>query len=430
MLFVKTKEKNDTFNIYNGVGKINIDRGSNIEKQIQMISLTEEDLKVINSIQPLILERIDYIVGRFYKNLETESSLVHIINQNSSIDRLKNTLEVHIVEMFSGVIDNDFIDRRSKIAHIHVKIGLETKWYMCAFQDLLLAMIDIIQQNLTSKEDCLVAIQAVSKILNLEQQLVLEAYDKESERIKLQGEEKKRSVQAKVNSEAENLASISEETNGTFQHLIVQSKEIVTTSKSGTKLSLNAGELAQQGKEQINRQTKHMTMIDASMENILSDVQGLLKITSQMQDIVEIVTGIADQTNLLSLNAAIEAARAGEYGQGFSVVASEVRKLSEQTKESVYNVSSLIQNSQNKVELLTESLSQVREDVKKENESMENTEQGFEEILNKLSETMQQNDKIEKEMEAFNTVIEELGKSFKEVTLLADNLTEIIQEMD
>ncbi|WP_425486413.1 methyl-accepting chemotaxis protein [Gracilibacillus halotolerans] len=204
----------------------------------------------------------------------------------------------------------------------------------------------------------------------------------------------------------------------------------MTTSKSGTKLSLNAGELAQQGKEQINRQTKHMTMIDASMENILSDVQGLLKITSQMQDIVEIVTGIADQTNLLSLNAAIEAARAGEYGQGFSVVASEVRKLSEQTKESVYNVSSLIQNSQNKVELLTESLSQVREDVKKENESMENTEQGFEEILNKLSETMQQNDKIEKEMEAFNTVIEELGKSFKEVTLLADNLTEIIQEMD
>ena len=430
MLFVKTKEKDETLNIYNGVGKINIDRGSNIEKQIQMISLTEEDLKVINSLKPLILERIDYIVGRFYKNLETESSLVHIINQNSSIDRLKNTLEVHIVEMFSGVIDNDFINRRSKIAHIHVKIGLGTKWYMCAFQDLLLAMIDIIQQNLTTKEDCLVAIQAVSKILNLEQQLVLEAYDKESDRIKLQGEEKKRSVQAKVNSEAENLASISEETNGTFQNLIVQSKEIVTTSKSGTKLSLNAGELAQQGKEQINRQTKHMTMIDASMENILSDVQGLLKITSQMQDIVEIVTGIADQTNLLSLNAAIEAARAGEYGQGFSVVASEVRKLSEQTKESVYNVSSLIQNSQSKVELLTESLSQVREDVKKENENMENTEQGFEEILNKLSETMQQNDKIEKEMEAFNTVIGELGKSFEEVSLLADNLTEIIQEMD
>lgn len=166
------------------------------------------------------------------------------------------------------------------------------------------------------------------------------------------------------------------------------------------------------------------------MEKILADVQGLLQITSQMQDIVDIVTGIADQTNLLALNAAIEAARAGEYGQGFSVVASEVRKLSEQTKESVDNISSLIKNSQNEVEMLTESLMQVRQDVKRENENMDETEHGFEEILHKLSETVQQNNKIEQEMEAINSVINELGKSFEEISMLADNLTEIIQEID
>lgn len=430
LILVKKKEKKSNFNIYNGVGEINVEKGSDIEKQIQMISLTERDLIVINSLQPFILENIEYIVGRFYQNLETESSLLHIINEHSSIARLKRTLEVHITEMFNGKIDSSFIEKRSKIAHIHVRIGLETKWYMCAFQDLLLAIIGIIQQHITSREDCLVAIQAVSKILNLEQQLVLEAYDKESERIKLQAEENKRTIQEKVTKEAEHLASISDETNENFQQLILQSKEIVTTTKSGTRLSLNAGERAEQGKEQINIQTKNMTMIDNSMEKILADVQGLLKITSQMQDIVDMVTGIADQTNLLALNAAIEAARAGHYGQGFSVVANEVRKLSEQTKESVYNISSLIQNSQSEVEMLTESLKQVRQDVKNENENMDETEQGFEEILHKLTETVQQNNKIEKEMEAINTVINELGKSFEEVSRLADNLTEIIQELD
>lgn len=430
MIFIKGKEKKSTLDIYSGIGEIQVTQGSDLDKQLRMISLTEEDLKIINSIQPLILENIDYIVDRFYENLEKESSLLHIINTNSSIDRLKKTLRSHIIEMFSGVIDNEFIKKRSQIAHIHVRIGLETKWYMCAFQDLLLALIGIIQENIETKDESLLAIQAVSKILNFEQQLVLEAYDKESERIKQQQEEVKRAVQTRVTSEAENLASISDTTNDKFQHLALQSKEIVTTSKSGTKLSLNAGDRAQKGKEQINIQTKNMTVIDASMEKILYDVQGLLKITSQMQEIVDMVTGIADQTNLLALNAAIEASRAGEYGKGFSVVASEVRKLSEQTKESVFNVSSLIQNSQNKVESLTASLSQVREDVKNENKNMNITEQEFEGILAKLTESMQQNNKIEKDMEAFNTVIDELGESFGEVSRLADNLMDITHELD
>lgn len=63
----------------------------------------------------------------------------------------------------------------------------------------------------------------------------------------------------------------------------------------------------------------------SSFNDILQDVQGLLKISNQMQEIVKIVTEIADQTNLLSLNASIEAARAGEFGRGFTVVANEVK---------------------------------------------------------------------------------------------------------
>jgi len=429
VIFKRTQQENSYFHFENGKGDISIAKGSEIEKQLIMIDLTEKDLYIIHAIQPFVIEKIDFIVDRFYKNLENEPSLLKIINDYSSIERLKKTLRQHIIEMFNGRIDESFIDKRIKIAHMHVKIGLQTKWYMCAFQDLLLALIDIIQQNIIDKEECFLAIRAVSKILNLEQQLVLEAYDAESERLKEAAEEQKRSVRHNVASASQNLAAISEQTNASFQQLISQSNEIVSLAKNGTQLSLIAKERAEKGKEHMQKQAFIMSNIYSEVDDISNDVQVLLEISKQMQEIVDIVTGIADQTNLLSLNATIEAARAGESGRGFAVVAGEVRKLSEQTKNSVSKVSSLIQNIQKQVEELNNSLEKIKTEVNNGNQNMNETEERFEQILDTMVETMRQNNNIETELVSFVNVIDELGKAFEEVSLSADRLNMITQEM-
>ncbi|EHL72234.1 hypothetical protein HMPREF1015_02346 [Bacillus smithii 7_3_47FAA] len=429
MIFKRTQQENSYFHFENGKGDISIAKGSEIEKQLIMIDLTEKDLYIIHAIQPFVIEKIDFIVDRFYKNLENEPSLLKIINDYSSIERLKKTLRQHIIEMFNGRIDASFIDKRIKIAHMHVKIGLQTKWYMCAFQDLLLALMDIIQQNIMDKEECFLAIRAVSKILNLEQQLVLEAYDAESERLKEEAEEQKRSARHNVASASQNLAAISEQTNASFQQLISQSNEIVSLAKNGTQLSLIAQERAEKGKEHMQKQASIMSNIYSEVDDISNDVHVLLEISKQMQEIVGIVTGIADQTNLLSLNATIEAARAGESGRGFAVVAGEVRNLSEQTKNSVSKVSSLIQNTQKQVEELNNSLEKIKTEVNNGNQNMNETEKRFEQILDTMIETMRQNNNIETELVSFVNVIDELGKAFEEVSLSADRLNMITQEM-
>ncbi|MGG4013601.1 globin-coupled sensor protein [Bacillus smithii] len=429
MIFKRTQQENSYFHFENGKGDISIAKGSEIEKQLIMIDLTEKDLYIIHAIQPFVIEKIDFIVDRFYKNLENEPSLLKIINDYSSIERLKKTLRQHIIEMFNGRIDASFIDKRIKIAHMHVKIGLQTKWYMCAFQDLLLALMDIIQQNIMDKEECFLAIRAVSKILNLEQQLVLEAYDAESERLKEEAEEQKRSARHNVASASQNLAAISEQTNASFQQLISQSNEIVSLAKNGTQLSLIAQERAEKGKEHMQKQASIMSNIYSEVDDISNDVHVLLEISKQMQEIVGIVTGIADQTNLLSLNATIEAARAGESGRGFAVVAGEVRNLSEQTKNSVSKVSSLIQNTQKQVEELNNSLEKIKTEVNNGNQNMNETEERFEQILDTMVETMRQNNNIETELVSFVNVIDELGKAFEEVSLSADRLNMITQEM-
>lgn len=430
VFFKKVKQSYDRLQITNGKAAINVSPGSDIEKQIQMIALTKEDLEIIHALQPFVAENIDKIVRGFYRNLENEPSLFKIINDNSSIERLKKTLTKHIAEMFDGVIDGEYFEKRIRIAQIHVRIGLKTKWYMCAFQDLFLSLVEIIEEKLIHKEDYYLAIKAVSKILNLEQQLVLEAYDAESDRLRRQSEEQKILIRENVASASENLAAISEETNATFHKLEAQSYEIVSLANKGTELSILAEERAEDGKEQLSKQNANMQSISSAVNDISKDVQVLLEISKEMQEIVNIVTSVADQTNLLSLNAAIEAARAGEHGRGFSVVADEVRKLSEETKVSVTNVANLILNTNSQVEKLTQSLGKIRDSVTNGSNSMKETDMHFEEILKTMSETKRQNNKIEHELVSFVNVVNEIGKAFEEVALSADSLTTITHEMN
>lgn len=430
MIFRRAKEPLKKLNTVQGHTKLSIKRDGDVEKQIQMIGLTKEDLDIAKSLQPFVLASLDQIVERFYKNLENEPSLLTIIKDNSSIERLKKTLSQHITEMFEGVIDSAFFEKRTRIANVHVRIGLQTKWYMCAFQDLFISLSDIVEENLLHKKEYFAALRAISKILNLEQQLVLEAYDRETARIKQELEDEKSNIKDNITSASQSLAAISEQTNASFLELIAQSEEITASADVASELSVLAEERSLKGKEQINNQDVSMSNIEHTLNEIANDVKVLLDISKQMQGIINIVTGVADQTNLLSLNAAIEAARAGEHGRGFSIVAGEVRKLSEETKQSVTNVSNLILNTNSQVSKLGKSLDRIRIEVEQGSNSMKETNIYFEEIMSAMNDTKEQNRAIKNELVSFVSVVNDLGKAFEEVAISADKLTNITHELN
>lgn len=96
------------------------------------------------------------------------------------------------------------------------------------------------------------------------------------------------------------------------------------------------------GRKQISLLLKQMEDIDTNVNASFETIQHLNVKSKAIEDIIVIISDIANQTNLLALNASIEAARAGEYGKGFSVVANEVKKLAEQSQKSSKNISEII----------------------------------------------------------------------------------------
>ncbi|MFD1850839.1 methyl-accepting chemotaxis protein [Oceanobacillus bengalensis] len=174
-----------------------------------------------------------------------------------------------------------------------------------------------------------------------------------------------------------NGASDLAENMNTFLQTVLQSeqngKEIVLNSEEVLALTTDGTTLM---KESVNQ----MKRIDTIVSEAVNKVQKLDKQSAEISKLVLVIKGIADQTNLLSLNAAIEAARAGEHGKGFAVVADEVRKLSDQVASSVEEIRTIVTNIQAETTQVVSSLNTGYHEVHEGKNQIEATGKNFETI--------------------------------------------------
>ena len=429
MFFKKTLHQ-ERIEINSYQANIQVSKHPKLKQQLNMLKLTETDLKYLSAFQPYVEKNINDIVDSFYAVLGMDSSLVKIINEHSSVERLKVTLKKHIYEMFSGIIDEQFIQKRKRIAHVHVYIGLPTQSYLAAFQNLNISFMQYVQDYIPHTQDQFSILAAISKMLNLEQQLVLEAFEAHIADQRQTIEERKEAVSCSIIEASESLAAISEQTNASYQQLSLKTEEVIIYAERANEISCETAQQASAGKELMQSQSDNMTTITSSVKEITHDINRLTEMTKQMEGVMSIVTNVANQTNLLALNASIEAARAGEAGKGFAVVANEVRKLAEQTKSSTDTIGELLKHTNERTMKLETSLDNIQKAVKFGEEGMLQTEQKFSGILHSMSETKMQNELITKEVRQLGTIINELSVAFDEVTDSADKLSVISQELN
>ena len=141
-----------------------------------------------------------------------------------------------------------------------------------------------------------------------------------------------------------------------------------------------AAEAVATGQENIRRMTVLTGEVDIAGKEVAGALETFRKTTAEMTSITDIITEIAEETNLLSLNASIEAARAGEAGKGFAVVASEISKLASQTASSTSNITNLIDDVINQVNTMVTTIDSLLKTGDEESRCAEETAASFEQI--------------------------------------------------
>ncbi|MGI8385339.1 methyl-accepting chemotaxis protein [Robertmurraya sp. P23] len=207
--------------------------------------------------------------------------------------------------------------------------------------------------------------------------------------------------------------------------------DVAVNSAVVTELSSKTQSEIEVGNQKVNALVEQMNTISRSVNESSTSIMALLAHSKDIESIVEIIQGIASQTNLLALNAAIEAARAGEAGKGFAVVADEVRKLAEQSESSTVNIRNIIEKINSDTNVTAEKMKIVLDDVKEGIHSVGETGMVFKNILGAIQEVNVKIQEVTATSEEMSAATEEITASAKETANIAEQAsTEVRKTVD
>lgn len=209
------------------------------------------------------------------------------------------------------------------------------------------------------------------------------------------------------------------------------SSRVGDANANGTAIEKASSEvlgMTNEGASLMGSSTAQMAKVDQIVSEAVRKVEGLDTHAKKISELVSVIQDIAAQTNLLALNAAIEAARAGEHGKGFAVVADEVRKLAEQSSNSVTNITDIVENIQRESFAVSSSLQAGYEEVEQGTAQIKVTGETFERIRLAVSEMVHQVQEVSTNLEAIEADTSNMSQAIQEISAISEESAAGVEE--
>ncbi|ENK2094068.1 TPA: methyl-accepting chemotaxis protein [Vibrio vulnificus] len=198
-------------------------------------------------------------------------------------------------------------------------------------------------------------------------------------------------------------------------------QEVSASAQQAADLSQSTADSATQGSKVVMEATQSMQKLNEQIASAGDTVEQLRADSEQIGTVLDVIRSIAEQTNLLALNAAIEAARAGEQGRGFAVVADEVRSLASRTQESTEEIQSIIGSLQQRAELANKAMHQSRQSAEQTAEQVHSAESALTSITGYITQI---NDSIGQ----ISTAANQQAIASDEVSVNVNNMSDISEK--
>ncbi len=453
-----------------------------------------ENVEVLEDLRDLATENAEEIARKFYDHSFSFPAFTAKVQEaGSNRQNLEVAQAQYFKDLFSGAYDMTYAERRLAVGSVHHRLGISPRYYIGSYIQFYEHLFPLLVEKYRKKPEQLVAaISAFLKITNFDQQLMLEAYTlgfvnemtDQVDEVRAQATTMERNTEAilksmeqvseamsqlatgateqannsqeaagnvqqlgeaisTVSQASENQAKAADSMTSMIEDLKTAITQINTSVESGIQTAETASTTSEKGADVVSQTVEGMDRISASVRDG-SDLIGELGAKSdEIGKIIGVIEEVADQTNLLALNAAIEAARAGEQGRGFAVVADEVRKLAERVAGATKEIAELIAVVQDGVKASVTAMDKGTEEVSTGNELVSQAGNALKEILSSVESTNAEVTEIGKASSAMDRVMaqvvelvesvatgsQEAAASSEEMTALNAQVTKMVEQV-